>query len=253
MRNVTFLAGIACIMLLVACGDAAIRWHEPEPAAQTVAGDRAAAARRPVAASQCPGSVRIAKDSTGDWYAAWWSVRPDSTADVVVARSTDGLSWLPAIRADTADVGRSGCRRPAPSIAADSGNVHVVYAMTAREGSGIFVTHSMDRGQLFHTPVAVVYGDLHAEGFGERTAVAARGNLVAVAYEDPNTNPTQIGFALSRSMAHLFEWRGLVSVATGAAESPSVTLGPSSVTVTWARAGEPSTRMMRIGEIRSAR
>jgi hypothetical protein len=185
----------------------------------------------PAMPTLCAGSVRTARDSTGDWYAVWWALRPDSTADVVVARSADAKTWRPAVRVDSTDTGRLGCRRPAPSIAADGGNIHVAYAMTAREGPGIFASHSMDRGTMFHSPVAIVYGERPG-----LTAVGARGNLVAVAYEDPNTNPTRIGLALSRTMAHTFESRELVSPETGGgASAPRVSLRGDSVAVIWSR------------------
>lgn len=202
----------------------------------------------PTFTGQCAGSVRLTHDTTGHWYAVWWSIRPDSTADVVVSRSTDAVSWAPPVRVDSTDAGAVGCKRPPPSIDAYAGNVHVAYAMTAREGPGIFASHSMDRGMMFHTPVAVVYGERPG-----LTAIAARGDIVAIAYEDPNTNPTRIGLALSRTMAHLFEWRSLASPATGAARAPGVTLGDGKIAVTWARgaANDASApRVLRVGELR---
>jgi hypothetical protein len=202
----------------------------------------------PVFTEQCAGSVRLARDTTGDWYAAWWSARSDSTAEVVVSRSPDGATWSPLVRVDSTDAGRVGCQRPAPAIDADAGNIHVAYAMTAREGPGIFASHSMDGGMTFHSPVAVVYG----ERIG-LTAIAARGDLVAIAYEDPNTNPQRIGLALSHTMAHVFDTRETISPSTGAARVPGVALGDGKIAVTWARG--PATdasapRMLRIGDLR---
>ena len=154
------------------------------------------------------------------------------------------------VAADTADAGRTGCRRTPPSIAADSGSVHVAYAMTAREGAGVFVTHSMaGMPDLFHTPVAIVYGSFSGDATG-RTAIAARGNTVAVAYEDPNSNPARVGVALSTTMAHLFEWRGLVSPPTGSATDPAIELRGDTVLVSWSGA---SGRMQSAGIIRGTR
>lgn len=196
----------------------------------------------------CPETQVITRDSSsGAYYAAWWSFRPDSSSDLVVARSADGVKWDVPVKVDTLDAAR-GCQRHPPSIAADSGNVHVAYAMAAKEGSGIFASHSMDRGHMFHSPVAVVYG----ERIG-LTSIAARGNLVAVAYEDPNTSPRRIGLAVSRTMAHLFQSRSLVSPPTGEASTPAVTLRDSTVTVTWSarqRGSATSRRLMRRGTIR---
>lgn len=205
----------------------------------------------PIAARQCTASVRVARDTIGDWFAVWWSVRADSSADIVVSRSSDGVVWSAAVRVDSADVAAVGCRRPPPSIAVDGGNVHVAYAMTAREGPGIFASHSMDRGMTFHSPVTVVYG-----GRIGLTAIAARGDVVAVAYEDPNSDPQRIGVALSRVQGHIFEDREIVSPETGPAAAPSVALGDGVIAVTWARAGNGSApaaaapRMLRRGRIR---
>lgn len=164
----------------------------------------------------------------------------------MVAHSRDGAMWQSAMRVDTTDVARVGCERPPPSIAADGANVHVAYAMTAREGPGIFASHSMDRGMLFHSPVAVVYGARIG-----LTAIAARGDRVAVAYEDPNSDPRRIGLALSRTQGHRFDSREIVSPPTGEARSPGVALSGFRIAVTWTRGvGADSTREFRLGEIR---
>jgi hypothetical protein len=258
-----FLAGL----LSWACKPEPIEWGEARPlppalasttnlafdAGQNLVARPPANVTPPVFTSQCTGSVRVARDTTGDWYAVWWSARGDSTALVVVSRSTDGVTWGPAVVVDSTDAGPVGCRRAAPSIYVDGTNIHVAYAMAAREGPGIFASHSMDRGMTFHSPVAVVYG----EHIGE-TAIVARGNLVAVAYEDPNSDPQRVAVAFSRTMAHTFETRELASPPTGAARDPGVALGDGKIVVTWARgaaggAGDTDAsapRVMRIGELR---
>lgn len=246
--------------VLNACDGPPIAWDEPVPL--TVApgpGDRIVLAsdgavrtvadsspRAPAHPGQCAGSVRAARDTTGEWYATWWSVRPDSTAEVLVARSPDGVAWETPVRVDTVDAGRSGCRRHAPSIDAWGGHVHVAYSMAAREGAGIFATHSMDRGVLFHTPVAVMYG----ERIGE-TAIAARGNLVAVAFEDPNSAQDRIALAYSNTMAHLFQQRETVSPPGGSARAPRIALGEGRIAVAWIRAagGASPSWLARLGTI----
>jgi hypothetical protein len=102
---------------------------------------------------------------------------------------------------------------------------------------------------MFHSPVAVVYG----ERIG-LAAVDARGDLVAVAYEDPNTLPRRISLALSRTMGHLFQHRMTVSPNTGQpVRSPGVALGDGKVAVTWTR-GAPTDasapRVVRLGDVR---
>ena len=190
----------------------------------------------------------MARDTTGEWYAAWWSVRPDSTASIVVSRSPDGVAWLPPVSVDTADTSPAGCTRPPPAIAADAGNVHVAYAMTAPEGPGIFASHSMDRGMMFHAPVAVVYG----ERIG-RTAIGARADFVAVAFEDPNSSVPRIGVAFSRTMAHGFDSREIVSPASTPARDPAVAVTLGRIAVSWAvgREGDASARrILRRGDLR---
>jgi hypothetical protein len=245
------------LTLVIACQQPPIGWGEaivaPSDSASSIVlqGDgRIAPASRlsiqaPRVPGQCTESIRVARDSIGDVYAVWWSLRPDSTADLVLAHSSDGLTWDAPIRVDALDAGRVGCRRVAPSIDAHGGSVHVAYSMAAREGPGIFASHSMDQGRMFHSPVAVVYG----ERIGA-TAIAARGDLVAVAYEDPNSQSPRIAVALSRTMAHLFQTREFVSPSSGAARAPRVALRDSTIAVSWTQGdGVPATRLVRLGEI----
>lgn len=251
---------VAALALLVSCADPPIVWEEPRPLPEalestarlvlasddslTTAPDSAPAP--PVHPAQCPASVRMARDTTGEWYASWWALRPDSTAEVVVARSRDGVAWDEPVRVDTVDAGRTACRRPAPSIDAWGGHVHVAYSMAAREGPGIFATHSMDRGVMFHTPVAVVYG----ERIGE-AAIAARGNTVAIAFEDPNSTIDHIGLAYSNTMAHLFQHRQTVSPTAGAARRPRIALDGNRIAVAWTRvSGGAQVPLVRYGTIR---
>jgi len=255
-----FLCALASAAL-GACGDPIITWGEPATLERAIgSGDRLALSgdgvarlvpdsspAAPAAAGQCRASVRMARDTTGEWYAVWWSALPDSTAEIVVARSADGATWEPAVRVDTVDAGRSGCRRPAPAIDAWGGHVHVVYAMAAREGPGIFASHSMDRGVLFHSPVAIVYG----ERIGAAD-IAARGNIVAIAFEDPNSAQDQIGLAYSNTMAHMFQHRQTVSLSGGGARSPRVALGEGRIAVAWMRAagGADPVGLARVGTLR---
>lgn len=251
------------VLFVAACAPGPIEWADPvalAPELQTaLALDFDAQGRLmaraqlepdgPPFAGQCAGSTRVARTASGARYAVWWSMRPppDSAADVMASWSADGAAWSIPARVDTADVGRIGCRRLPPAIAADGDNVHVVYPMAAREGPGIFSAHSMDRGVTFHSPVAVVYG----EKLG-LASIAARGNLVVVAYEDPNTSPTRISVALSRTMAHLFEYRQIVSPSGGAVAAPGIATDGKQIAVTWVRppSGPSSPRSVRLGLVR---
>lgn len=179
----------------------------------------------------CPGSLRVAASPTR-LYAVWWSPRADSTSVLQSSSSGDsGRTWGRVVPVDTADHGASGCDRSAPAISADeaSGYVHVTYAMQAAEGPGLFYAHSMDRGATFHSPVPILYG----ERLGS-TSVAASGDVVAVAFEDPGSRTPRIGLALSATMGHIFESRVMpVSDDNSAATQPLVAVRGRRLAVAW--------------------
>ncbi len=186
---------------------------------------------QPVGSSLCDGSL-VATMARGDTaFAAWWSPRADSSALLVVARSDDrGMHWRAPEVADSTDKGKTGCGRPAPAIASDTTNgyVHVVYFMVAAEGPGIFFTHSMGGGEMFHSPVPIVYGERASSA-----AVACNGDTVAVAYIDPNAATPQLWLALSRTTGHIFESRLEVSPSTVIASRPAVAVRGHHVSAGW--------------------
>jgi hypothetical protein len=186
---------------------------------------------------RCPGSLSVA-GYAGRLFAAWWAVRADSSARLLAARSDDGgATWSTPAAVDTTATGVGGCRRPPPSIAADSasGYVHVAYVLRGREGPGVFFAHSMDAGRTFHEAVPIVYG----ERLG-RTSVAADGDHVVVAFEDPNSVTPRVGLALSRSMGHIFEQRLLpVSSDNGMALRPLTAVRGRRIAVAWERGATP--------------
>ncbi len=197
---------------------------------------------------ECAGSL-VAVQARGDTaFAAWWAPRTDSSALLVVARSDDGgLNWRAPEVADSTDHGRTGCARPAPFIAADTlnGYVHLAYFMLAAEGPGIFFTHSMGGGTMFHSPVPVVYGER-----ASASAVACNGDTVVVAYIDPNSATPQLWLALSRTTGHIFESRVEVSPSTVQAARPAVAVRGRRVAVAWVetnRGGGPATTVVRTG------
>ena len=188
-------------------------------------------ARIVVPASACTSSLRVAP-SGGKLYAVWWSPRIDSTTLLLSSISSDsGRTWRKPAPVDSTDHGATGCSRSAPSIAADaaSGYVHITYAMQATEGPGLFYAHSMDGGSTFHSPVPI----LHGERLGV-TSVAASGDHVAVAFEDPGSRTPRIGLALSATMGHIFEHRVIpVSDDNGAATQPLVALSGRRIALAW--------------------
>jgi hypothetical protein len=177
----------------------------------------------------CRASIRLAR-SGKSFYAVWWSVRPDSSAILESSRSDDGGAWTRAVIADSGDVARRGCSRPPPSIATDpvSGYVHIAYFLEPSSGAGVFSVHSMDRDSSFHSPAAMVYGARQSN-----VSIAAEGDRVAVAYEDPNSTRPQILVALSKTMGHIFESRIPVSDESASAMNPVVKLRGTKLEVSW--------------------
>ena len=199
----------------------------------------------------CPGSVRMSRQQDATIVAAWWTVRDDSSAALVAAVSEDGGgTWGTVVRVDTLDVSTAGCRRPAPSIAASAGFVHIAYSMRGPEGSGVFYAHSMTQGRRFEPPVAIVYGERLTA-----VAVSADEGIVGVVYEDPNGRAPQIGLAISRDWGHIFAHRIRGSTGIGAAALPQVAVTGRQIAVSWlqrARGAEPAaraTRIVRVGRL----
>ena len=181
----------------------------------------------------CSGSMRIASDGQGSDFAAWWAPTEDSSAVLMVARrdAADSARWQPPVIADARDASRLGCRRPAPAIAADgtTGYVHLAYFLDSpTDGRGVYGGHSMDRGAYFHGPVPVVFGDRPV-----RTAVANSGDLVAVAYEDPNSERARVALAVSITAGHIYEHRSQASPASMRATAPVVAIAGRRIAVGW--------------------
>lgn len=238
MRRGLAIAIAVAVCAPIACSSPAVRWGEvvyPGGGGKPQL-ERPMPAVASVPAGACPGSFS-ASTMGPDVYAAWWHVRPDSSALLMAGRSTDaGHTWSTITPADTTDQSRRGCDRPAPAIYADSasGYVDFAYFLEANEGAGIFFTHTMDAPHMghgegvFHSPVAVMYG-----ANPSRVSVTARGDDVVVAYEDPNAERPLIGVALSRTMGHIFKTRSDVSSTDLPAADPRVALAGDTVMVQW--------------------
>ncbi|MBI3504346.1 MAG: hypothetical protein HY059_05855 [Proteobacteria bacterium] len=183
------------------------------------------------ATAACPGSVVAVRAKRDTAYAAWWAPKSDSSVRLVVARSDDGgYNWHAAVPADTLDRGHAGCRRDPPYVSADTlnGYVHVVYFLQAKEGPGLFFTHSMEHGALFHEPVPVVYGERKSAA-----SVSSSGDTLAVAYTDPNAAQPQLWLALSQTTGHIFEQRVAVSPSEAVAARPLVAVRGRRIAVSW--------------------
>ena len=196
--NLDRTVATSALLLLVACAREPIEWepardidgmigattrlvmdHHGSP---RLVDERVPTVALPTAA--CPGSVVAARARGDEWYAAWFLARFDSSVVLQVARSTDGGStWNTPVVADGRDRGRRGCSRPRPALTADSATayVHAAYFIEPIEGAGVWYTHSMEQGTIWHQTIGVLYGDEPAAA-----SIASAGDTVLVAYEHPD-------------------------------------------------------------------
>jgi hypothetical protein len=255
--RLTLVIVCAALAAMTGCGSADVRWDEPVSASGDTLGGLIvrpteaidfvrpeAPVALPVDSARCVRTVAVAREGA-QWYAAWFSLRSDSTVAVLAARSADsGKTWSRPGMVDSVDVAKLGCDRPGPSIAASSGYVHVAYSLEAPEGFGAFFAHSMDSTATFHSPITVIYGDRLSA-----TAVAAAGMQVAVAYEEPSGHGHRIDVALSRTQGHTFEPRERGSPDEMTAVLPEVSLRDSIVALSFAQP-DGGMRSVRIGHLR---
>ena len=256
LRVVVVVTGLA-----TACGESPVTWNETRSGRAFVGGAVApdgtfhpdsmamlAARGSPPGPNVCPGSLVLARAGRR-LFAAWWRARPDSGALLLAAHSDDGgRIWSAPAAVDTTDQSVTGCDRTPPAIAADSasGYVHVVFALLGREGPGLFYAHSMDAGATFHAAVPIFYGDRLGH-----SSVAADRDVVAVAFEDPNSRAPRIGLALSRTMGHIFEERLLpISDDNEIASRPKVAVQGRRLAVAWLR-GDPSDDVPDVPAVRT--
>lgn len=255
MRSPLFLLGILAV---TACDAPPVEWGDPVAIAvspnsrlviDTGGHPRFVSDSSSAPSVYLPGACQTSM--RGAWSAThvravWWGVRADSSAVLYMAASPDsGRTWGAPLAVDTAGVGATGCRRPPPSVVAEGDDVHIAYSMTASEGTGVFFAHFLS--SMIHSPVAVVYGDRLVS-----TAIAADGDRVAVAYEDPNGTRRQVAVALSSSQGHIFEWHGTASRDIDAATDPAVALAGQTLAVSWATqqaTDSVATRVVRLGRI----
>ncbi|HJU65190.1 MAG TPA: sialidase family protein [Gemmatimonadaceae bacterium] len=261
------LSLLALAVFVAACDRSPVDWEEPRQITGAAASDarllldsagRVLFLPRGIApivlpAGACPESRVFARVGVDDWYVAWWMPRPDSSAEIQVSRTIDGgRTWSAPVVADRRDRSTRGCRRLAPAIYADSasGYVHLSYFMEPEQGSGVWYTHSQERGEVWHEPVGVVFGDDPA-----RSGVGANGQTVAVAYEHPNAADARVGLALSATEGHLFERHMVLSGANMAASEPRVFVRDRAIAVSWTTrargtdASAPANTVVVMGEL----
>lgn len=260
LRSRLSLLALIAVAAGVACDDSSIEWGDPVPIGEGIGPTRlvvdsaghaafvaspAAVTTMPTVPGLCATSLRTAP-GTSRIFSAWWNVRRDSSSALVMASSADsGRTWNKPVAVDTTDVASSGCNRPPPSVATVGDDLFVAYSMAAPEGKGVFFAHSM--GAMVHSPVAVIYGDRLVP-----TAIAAAGDNVAVAYEDPNGSRQQVGVAFSVAQGHIFAWHATASRSVDNATTPAVALAGRELAVSWAtrRSSDSSAaRVVRVGRV----
>lgn len=188
----------------------------------------------------CPGSLRLSAGPGTERAATWWAQRTTSAASValVASRSADGgAHWTDPVDVDTLDTAAGGCAYAPPSLAVDARNgyAHVAYGLRAPEGTGIFYAHRMDPRGPFERPQVVLYGDHPTSA-----SVASAGDLVLVAYEDPNTGGRPyVSLAVSRTAGHSFDERVVVSSGSSSAERPRVAIRSGTIAVGWIERTNP--------------
>ena len=252
------LSALASLVALAACDQPPVNWTDPVPIEQPSAASRlildgatprfvidsAPTEVLPPSTGRCDPAVVTTRARKA--AAAWWSVRPDSSAVLFVSASADsGKTWGTPAQVDTSDVSSTGCRRPPPSIVTVGDDVYVAYSMAAPEGTGVFFAHTMSG--MVHSPVPVIYGERLVA-----TAIAADASHVVVAYEEPNGTRRQVDLALSRTQGHLFEMHTTASRSVDNATLPFVALSDSTLAVSWltrAAADSTATRVVRVGRI----
>jgi hypothetical protein len=247
--------------LLTACDTSPVEWSDPTPiegpagpahltitptGQPRLVADSAPVGSIPADPSLCRSSLRTVR-GTKRLYAVWWSVRRDSSAVLNAAWSSDsGKTWGKVSPVDTTDVSSRGCNRPPASVATTGDDLHVAYSMIAPEGTGVFFAHFME--SMLHSPVAVIYGERLVP-----TAIAAEGDRVAVAYEEPNGTRRQVDVALSQTQGHIFEWHATASREIDAAIQPGVALMGPRLAVAWVTkrmTDSSGARVVRVGRIR---
>lgn len=212
----------------------------------------------PQDSARCTRSLRSVASAGRGRVALWWSKRDRGRVMLLAAwRDGDAGGWRGPIVVDSLDQGPGdaqaaergavGCIRSAPSVAIDDkhGYVHVAYVLVGPEGPGVFYAHQMDPRSQFEPPKAILYGTKLGA-----VRVAASGDVVAVAYEDPNSGSRpRVGVAVSTTSGHVFVEQLTASTDNSNARDPWVAVRGRAVVVGWsdipATGGDTTFRIRR--------
>jgi hypothetical protein len=257
---------IGVLLLITSCVPEPIEWDTPRAVPDTLrattsltinadGSPRLVEERVPsltLPSGACGASLVATRGRSGEWYAAWFVPRPNSGVALAVAHSTDdGATWGAPVIVDDRDRGRRGCQRPPPALVASavSDYVHVAYYLEPPQGAGVWYTHSMDRGHVWHQTIGVLYGDAPA-----RTSVASAGDTVIVAYEHPGAPGRRLGLAISRQAGHTFDAHLRVVHGSSWVGNPRVAIQRGVVALAWSeRPAEPSSRAVRLTRLMKGR
>ena len=240
---------LGALLLIAACVREPIAWDTPRDMPGTIGATtrlmmdaegnpRLVEDTPPIVArpsGDCGNSVTTSRAQGSEWYAIWFAARADSSVALLAARSTDdGATWSTPVVVDDRDRGRRGCSRRRPALHADSasGYVHAAYFIEPTAGAGVWYTHSMERGTLWHQTIGVLYGDVPASA-----SIASAGDTVIVAYEHPGSGGTRLGLAISRAAGHTFAERLRVVRVNGTLRDPRVALRAGRVALAWLERG----------------
>lgn len=192
---------------------------------------------------RCVGSLRLAHGPGGATAATWWSRRGGGRVALMTAWKGENTAalWSTPVAVDTSDTGPSdaragerraaGCNRIPPAIAVDAatGAVHIAYSLPTKAGAGVFHVSQSAPGGPFGAPQAIVHGDAPAAA-----RIAAAGELVAIAYEDPNGGTRRgIVLALSHDSGAHFKDRLAATAGVQGGRDPYVMIRGDHIVVGW--------------------
>lgn len=203
----------------------------------------------PADSTACAGThvgVRARGDTA---YAAWWHRNSYGYADLMLARSDDGMRWnTPEIMGGAVGTERS-CSRPPPAVTVDTltGAVYLAWHGMSQWGPGMLFAEAPTTGRH---PFAVRIDSL--EPVMRIAALAAHADTVAVLWEVPTDEGSQLRLAISTQAGHIPIVRGIVTSRETRVLAPVVAVRGGRVAVAWnegPRAGNPPTAAARVGTI----